>query len=282
MEHDANPYTDLPEVCRLWQQAKSAPELAPSHHDSKEAIAVSDGGVDSKLELAGSLSVGQEEKIPQVTEEASDKVLGYNKRTVSKVFLLVIFVTIALVIGLGVGLTVGRAPSPTPSITVTPTSTTSAVATSGTTGMAEVKCPGINNTRIAIGSSTFEVRCSVHWPTNSPAADGNGTVQQVGSRTLHAYTLEQCLQHCVDYNAQNPGTDANQDGSGCLTVTYNANLDQAYVQKDWTQNCWLKDRVGVYDSANSWTESALLLPNNSDSPFRFGGQVVKRTSTAGY
>lgn len=124
--------------------------------------------------------------------------------------------------------------------------------------MAEVQCPSTNTSVVLSGTSQFKVLCAVHWPGGEAAANNNGTVQDLGSQKLVAYSLKQCLDYCVQYNNQlNRTVNPNESGSGCLAVTYNANLTAA--MKTWSQNCWLKDREGVYNQARDTTESAVLL-----------------------
>lgn len=139
-----------------------------------------------------------------------------------------------------------------------PSSTVSAV-TSGHTGMAELDCPTSNNTVVRSGESIFQTLCALHWPNNSPAINGDGFVSQIGSNGIWAYSLEECLNSCVAYNSQpNITVDPKRNGSGCLAITYLANLTNA-ITNQLLGNCLLKDRQGVYNPGRQTTESAILL-----------------------
>lgn len=98
----------------------------------------------------------------------------------------------------------------------------------------------------------------MHWITNAAALDGNGTVKAVGPSNLIAYTFEECLNYCTQYNGGLGNVvDPKVPGSGCLAVTFNGDIEHAIQQ--FNQTCFLKDRQGVYDSAQNTTESAILI-----------------------
>lgn len=281
---DHNPYTDLPQAYQPEKNPEWAPEVA--NRDSEKHAPVEPVDFDD-VSVCGR---NDGEKIQPTNEK---RILGMKRKTaiVSGVVILVAIIAIAIGVGVGVGVSGsdanGRAQSITSSNStsssaissssspgtqyisnnsILSTSTMSQVAsatssrvvqTSGFSGMAEVLCPAINNTDVTIGNSKFEIRCGVHWPNNSPAENNNGTVQPVGSNGLAAYTLNECLQMCIDYNTNQTNPNPNQNGSGCLAVTFNANLTDSFSK--YSQNCFLKDRPGIYDEAMYSTESAVLI-----------------------
>ncbi|KAK5958753.1 hypothetical protein OHC33_000596 [Knufia fluminis] len=273
-----NPYTDLPQVyihepTTKSTSAESAPQLAPGHTDAPEVVArssMNDNKGYGKSELAGpkTSTTTQEDKvlleIEHPNRQSQRRILGLRRKTF--VLACVGIALAVLAISLGTGLGVSR----------NGTEDTGTVVTSGMTGMAEIKCPGINNTQITFdsngklvntsttttASSNFQVRCAVHYPEGRDAENGDGTVKNVGSEYLIAYTLEQCLGYCVEYNNQTSraaSVDPDENGSGCLAVSYNANLTDALQVENYGRNCWLKDRVGTSKQAKGYTESAVLL-----------------------
>lgn len=158
-------------------------------------------------------------------------------------------------------------PTTTEKESSTSTQTVPSGVTSGFVGLAQIGCPSTNNTQIVYGDSVFQVQCAIHWPNGSPALNNNGTVRQVGSDTLATMPLEDCIAECVKYNDAlaiiGTPVDVDANGSGCLGVTFKGNLTYAFLNDEG--NCFLKDRIGVYDSAKNTTESAVLIGTNAVS-----------------
>lgn len=287
-------YFNLPQVyhpedsaIEVYQPAKGAENAPQAYSDEKATLGAKVTDDHSAPEVVGhppdydDHSAATDEK-PAGTL-AARRLLGMKRKTALMAGIVALIAMIAIAVGVGAGVGVSQhnksiqaqaaqassASSTSSSIpvnTATPTLTTTQVPsstssypiqTSGFTGMAQVLCPSINNTDVSVGNSTFQVRCAVHWPNGSPAENNNGTVSEVGASGLAAYTLEECLQLCVDYNKNQTNVDPNQNGSGCLAVTFNANLTSSFSQ--YSQNCFLKDRPGVYDAAMDTTESAVLI-----------------------
>ncbi|GAE00276.1 cytochrome P450 [Paecilomyces variotii No. 5] len=125
-------------------------------------------------------------------------------------------------------------------------SITSSAVTSGITGIAENPCPGANRTTITASSGTlFSLFCGVDWPRGIEAADGNGTVSDLGRSTT--YTLDDCIETCIQYNKGDLAVLDSVDTGTCRAVVYQANLTAVF---DGGQggNCFLKDRIGRYAS----------------------------------
>lgn len=207
------------------------------------------------------------------------KYLGVHKKWAIIFVIFVVLAIIGVVVGVVVSRTRAKSVLGVPATTTQPTttsSTSSAPVTSGTTGLAQIDCPGVDATRIDTPSSwtvanrttsityygrtSFQIHCYKNWPANSDAANGNGTVHNYDGiwGSLIAYTLNQCLQYCADYNNQSANVDPNSSGSNCVGVTYNANLSDA-IPRLGNSNCFLKDRMGTWNSAKSWTAGAVLL-----------------------
>lgn len=91
----------------------------------------------------------------------------------------------------------------------------------------------------------FSLFCGVDWPRGIEAADGNGTVGDLGRSTK--YTLDDCIETCIQYNKGDAAVVDSVDGGTCRAVVYQANLTAVY---DGGQdgNCFLKDRIGRYAS----------------------------------
>ncbi|KAL1871189.1 hypothetical protein Plec18167_007123 [Paecilomyces lecythidis] len=126
--------------------------------------------------------------------------------------------------------------------TTTASTTSSAPVTTGTTGMAENPCPGANRTTITASSGKlFSLFCGVYWPRGIEAADGNGTVGDLGRSTK--YILDDCIETCIQYNKGDAAVVDSVDGGTCRAVVYQVNLTAVY-DGGQDRNCFLKDRIG--------------------------------------
>lgn len=265
LEHHEGMYSYLPEVD---QSVAGTHGRQWNRHD--EAKAMSTPAYNS--EIPGSQPVITEEKIVQDPQQPQAKSGRRYLGLTRKWAIILITAILLIMVGVIVGVVVYTRHK---SSTATKTNT-SAPVTSGTTGMAKVDCPGVDGTRIDTpstwtiantsqtttfyGHTSFQIHCSKNWPVGSDAANGNGTVHNYDGiwGNLLAYTLEECLQYCADYNNQSAVVDISSSGSNCVGVTYIANLTDA-IPRLGNGNCFLKDRVGNWSSAKSWTAGATLL-----------------------
>lgn len=125
--------------------------------------------------------------------------------------------------------------------TKTTTSTPAPIATSGTHGMAANSCNFTEHKVLSLQDrSLFAPYCFTDWP---PVGDGNDKVSDISYAT--AYTFEDCVQKCVDYNKDL------KTGKKCAALSYVANLTDSFEVKHLGGNCWLKDKRGKNEGGGS-------------------------------
>ncbi|KAK3717485.1 hypothetical protein LTR37_005875 [Vermiconidia calcicola] len=181
----------------------------------------------------------------------------HNKRTlIFSIGAAVIALAIGLGVGIGVGMNVGKDngngssqdsslpsssepssgasnevnSSPSPS----PVSPSSAIATGDITGVAAYSCQ--NQTQI---SSSTDMRyyqdCeAAYLPPASDMYDSTIQIANLANPPYTRYSLTDCLDVCDEWNSSGGNEEA------CRTITYYANLTQAYAN-GWGGNCFVKN-----------------------------------------
>lgn len=117
----------------------------------------------------------------------------------------------------------------------TPSSAASgAVVTEATTGVAKYSCS--NGTQVSSSSDVdYILDCNAAYLTGgSDLYNSDSIIANVSQPPYTRYDLNDCLDLCDRWN-----TYPDNENTPCRTVTYYANLTQAYGL-DWMGNCFLK------------------------------------------